>query len=88
MADEVKRNVHASKSDSEIGLENIDDAGIVNLLRHRRRLVIECLDELLQRNASAAKRHAAASALGTLTELGKKLAPEAGNHLRKDQHRF
>lgn len=73
MTDEVKRNARSPKSVSEIGLENIDDAGIVSLLRNRRQLVMECLEELLQKNASAAERHAAASAIGTLTELGKRI---------------
>ena len=64
------------KTVSEIELESIDDTAVARVLRHRRQVVIECLEELLQKNASTAERNAAASAIGTLTELERKLTPQ------------
>jgi hypothetical protein len=62
-----------SKNFFEIPLESIDQAAVAALLRDRRQVVMECLEELLKKGASTAERNAAASALGTLTELGRKL---------------
>lgn len=58
---------------SEIGLESIGNSAVARLLRHRRQAVIECLEDLLRKGASKAERNAAASAIGTLTELERKL---------------
>jgi len=58
---------------SEIGLESIDDSAVARLLRQRRQVVIEFLEESLQKGTSTAERNAAASAIGTLTALQKKL---------------
>jgi hypothetical protein len=77
MTDETRRATGAPlwKWMSEIGLESIDDSAIAQLLRQRRQVVLECLEELLQKGASTAERNAAASAIGTLTALQKKLTP-------------
>ena len=61
---------------SAIGLESLDDSAVANLVRQRRQLVIQCLEELLQKGASTAERNAAASAIGTLKELERKLTPQ------------
>jgi hypothetical protein len=61
---------------SEIALERIDDSAVARLLRQRRQVVIKCLEDLLQKGASTAERNAAASAISTLTELQRKLAPK------------
>jgi hypothetical protein len=58
---------------SEIGLESIDDSAVARLVEQRRQVVMECLEELLEKGASTAERNAAASAIGTLTALQKKL---------------
>jgi hypothetical protein len=62
---------------SETRLESIDDSAVARLLQQRRQVVIECLEELLQKGASTAERNAAASAIGTLTALQKKLTPRS-----------
>jgi hypothetical protein len=58
---------------SEIGLESIDGSAVARLVEQRRQVVMECLEELLEKGASTAERNAAASAIGTLTALQKKL---------------
>ncbi len=61
---------------TEIGMDKIDESAVAGLLRQRRQVVINCLEALLQQGASASERNAAASAIGTLTELEKKLKAE------------
>jgi hypothetical protein len=76
-------DAHLRKRASEIALENVDDSTLARLLRHRRREVIECLEELLQKGGSTSERNAAASAIGTLTELEKKLGPDVTDNAFK-----
>ena len=64
---------------SEVGLQSMDDPAVTQLLRQRRQVVMECLEALLQKGASAAERNAAASAICTLTELEKKLSHKTAN---------
>jgi hypothetical protein len=83
MTDDIRReaDAHLRKFASEIALES--DCALLRLLRHRRRAVMERLEELLHKGASSRERNAAASAIGTLTELEKKLAPAvAANGLK------
>jgi hypothetical protein len=61
---------------SDVEQQTVDDSAIAQVLRQRRKVVIECLEELLQKDASTAERNAAASAIGTLTELERKLSPQ------------
>jgi hypothetical protein len=61
---------------SEIGLDSAANSAVARLLRQRRQVVIECLEDLLRKDATKAERNAAASAIGTLTELERKLSSQ------------
>lgn len=81
MTDEVRRatDAHPRKSASDLSLEGVDNSAIVQLLRRRRRAVIDCLEELLQKDTTTGERNAAASAIATLKELERTLAADAAD---------
>lgn len=67
---------------SETALEKIDLCELFQLVQQAKRSVMLCLQELLEKGGSSSECQSAASAIATLTELGRRVHQETPIPLR------
>jgi hypothetical protein len=69
----IRTDTDVWKWTSQAGLEEVDSLNLLQLVQNTRQQVIQCLQALLEKGGSAAECQSAASAIGTLTELGRRV---------------
>jgi len=69
----IRTDPDVRKWTSEAGLEEIDSLNLLHVFQNTKQQVIQCLQALLEKGGSTADCQSAASAIGTLTELGRRV---------------
>jgi hypothetical protein len=75
MSDRIRtrRDADVWKWTSETGLDEIDSPNLFRLVQETRHAVIQRLQALLEKGGDTLECQSAASAIGTLTELGRRV---------------